>query len=79
MLAGHVRVGRILSTTVTVCVQVELLPDRSVAVHTTEVVPTGKIPLALQVELKLLLRKIPPTGAFNNDQDKLFIPPERVP
>src|SRR3954447_537090 len=36
-------VGAVLSTTVTVCVAVELFPLASVAVYVTVVVPTGKM------------------------------------
>jgi hypothetical protein len=41
--AGHVTVGSMSSVTVTVKVQVPVLPDPSVAVHVTVVVPTGKL------------------------------------
>ena len=42
ILAGQVIVGGVVSLTVTVWVQVAVLPDASVAVHVTVVVPTGK-------------------------------------
>jgi hypothetical protein len=42
ILAGHVIVGFCASTTVTVNVQDAVLPDASVAVTVTVVVPTGK-------------------------------------
>ena len=42
MLAGQVIVGGVVSLTVTVCVHVDTLPDASVAVHVTVVLPTGK-------------------------------------
>lgn len=38
-----VKVGAVVSRTVTVCVVVALLPLTSVTVHTTEVIPTGKV------------------------------------
>ena len=41
MLAGQVIVGAMLSVTVTVCVHVAVLPDPSVAVQTTFVIPSG--------------------------------------
>ena len=40
--AGQVIVGGVVSLTVTVCVHVDMLPDASVAVHVTVVLPTGK-------------------------------------
>jgi hypothetical protein len=43
MFAGHVTVGAMTSLTVTVNVQVPVLPDASVAVQVTVVVPTGKL------------------------------------
>src|SRR5438034_3517174 len=47
MLPGQLGTGRSVSLTVTENVQLELLPDASVAVHTTLVVPFGKLdPLA---------------------------------
>jgi hypothetical protein len=42
-LAGGVTTGAVLSTTVTVCVAVAVLPAQSVAVHVTVVLPTGKV------------------------------------
>ena len=42
MSPGQLIVGAVLSTTVTVNVQVEVLPAASVAVATTVVFPTGK-------------------------------------
>src|SRR5439155_392567 len=42
-LAGQLMVGDWLSLTVTEKLQLELLPDASVAVHTTLVVPLGKL------------------------------------
>ena len=51
MLAGQVIVGGVVSLTVTVCVQVDTLPDASVAVHVTVVLPTGKHDGALLVML----------------------------
>jgi hypothetical protein len=47
--AGHVIVGFSLSTTVTLCVQVAVLPRPSVTVHVTLVVPTGNSDGALFV------------------------------
>src|SRR5207249_6287218 len=41
--AGQLSEGRSVSLTVTVKLQLELLPDASVAVHTTLVVPFGKL------------------------------------
>src|SRR5439155_8240569 len=43
MLLGQLGTGRSVSLTVTVKLQLELLPDASVAVHTTGVVPVGKL------------------------------------
>jgi len=43
MLPGQLGTGRSVSLTVTENVQLELLPDASVAVHTTLVVPFGKL------------------------------------
>jgi hypothetical protein len=43
MLLGQMIDGRSLSTTITVCVQMAELPEASVAVHTTRLVPTGKL------------------------------------
>ena len=43
MFAGHVTVGSISSLTVTVKVHEPVLPDASVAVQVTVVVPTGKL------------------------------------
>jgi hypothetical protein len=43
MFAGHVTVGGVRSLTVTVKVHVPVLPDASVAVQVTVVVPTGKL------------------------------------
>ena len=43
MLAGQLITGGVLSTTVTVCVAVAVLPAQSVAVQVTVVVPTGKV------------------------------------
>ena len=40
--AGQVTVGLVVSLTVTVKVHEPVLPDESVAVHVTVVVPTGK-------------------------------------
>src|SRR3989442_13517862 len=51
MAAGQVIVGGSLSTTVTVCWQVLLLPFTSVAVQVTTVVPTGKSAGALLATL----------------------------
>ena len=79
MFDGHTIVGLILSITVTVCVQLELFPDISVAVHTTDVVPTGKVPLALQVEVRLLVRYIAPTGALVFVHAEDVIPPANTP
>ena len=42
-LAGHTTLGACVSFTVTVKLLVAVLPDASVAVYTTVVVPTGKI------------------------------------
>ena len=42
-VAGTDKVGSILSTTVTSCVAVAVLPDASVTVQVTVVVPTGKL------------------------------------
>ena len=50
-VAGHVIVGGVVSLTVTICVQVEILPDASVAVHVIVVLPTGKQLGALLVML----------------------------
>ena len=41
MFAGQVIVGKMLSVTVTVCVQVALLPLPSTTVQVTVVVPSG--------------------------------------
>jgi len=49
--AGAVMVGFTLSTTVTVCVAVVVLPDASVAVQITVVRPTGKLEGALFAEV----------------------------
>ena len=43
MLAGQVMSGRIVSYTLTVCMQVLLLPELSLALHITEVAPKGKV------------------------------------
>ena len=43
MLAGHVTVGGVPSTIVTVNVHVPVLPATSVAVHVTVVVPALKV------------------------------------
>src|SRR3989449_7673065 len=43
MLPGQLGTGRSVSLTVTVKVQLELLPDASVAVHTTLVAPLAKL------------------------------------
>ena len=43
MFGGHVIVGACISTTVTVKVHIEMLPDESVAVEVTVVVPFGKL------------------------------------
>jgi hypothetical protein len=43
MFAGHVTVGFMVSLTVTVKVHEPVLPDPSVAVQVTVVVPTGKL------------------------------------
>src|SRR5439155_21091661 len=40
-LAGQLIVGGWLSTTITFCVQLPVLPEPSVTVHTTVFVPTG--------------------------------------
>ena len=40
---GGIMVGSILSTTVTVCVAVAVLPEPSVTVHVTVVSPSGKL------------------------------------
>jgi hypothetical protein len=40
---GAVTTGGVLSVTVTTCVSVAVLPERSVAVYVTVVLPTGKI------------------------------------
>ena len=49
MFAGQLTAGFWLSVTVTVCVQVFVLPLTSVTVHTTLVVPTGNCAGALLV------------------------------
>src|SRR5438874_2270849 len=54
-LAGQVIVGCWVSFTVTLCGQIGVLPLRSVTVQVTTVVPTGYVPLALAVPLKLLV------------------------
>src|SRR6185369_8796567 len=41
--AGAVTTGGVLSVTVTICVSVAVLPERSVAVYVTAMLPTGKI------------------------------------
>jgi len=41
--AGTVTVGALVSTTVTVKLALDLLPDASVAVHVTVVVPNGNV------------------------------------
>jgi hypothetical protein len=43
MLDGQVIAGAVESSTVTVKLHVPVLPDVSVAVHVTVVVPTGKL------------------------------------
>ena len=43
MFAGHVMVGPSVSLTVTVKEQLAVLPDASVAVHVTVVVPFAKV------------------------------------
>jgi hypothetical protein len=43
ILEGQVIVGAILSTTVTVNEQVELLPDPSITLNVLVVVPNGKV------------------------------------
>jgi hypothetical protein len=62
--------GGVLSITVTICVQVELLPERSVAVHITVAGPSGKAggallvitiePAAVQLSVAVAV-PIPPT------------------
>ena len=47
--AGQITVGGILSTTVTLCAAVLVLPDASVTVQVTTVIPTGKLAGALFV------------------------------
>ena len=49
MFAGATIVGLVLSLTVTVCVAVAVLPELSVTVQITVVVPSGKVPGALFV------------------------------
>jgi hypothetical protein len=49
--AGQWIIGFSLSVTVITCVHVLLLPQLSVAVHTTFVVPIGYCPLALALWL----------------------------
>jgi hypothetical protein len=43
IFAGHVSTGAVPSITVTLNVQVAVLPEPSIAVHVTAVVPTGKV------------------------------------
>ena len=43
ILAGHTTVGFCVSTTVTVCVAVLVLPDPSVAIYVTTVLPIGYV------------------------------------
>ena len=45
IFAGHITVGGVVSITVTVKLQLPVLPSRSVDWQVTVVVPTGKTPV----------------------------------
>src|SRR4029077_6851507 len=47
--AGGVRFGAVVSTTSTICVALDILPEASFAVHNTMVLPSGKVCGALFV------------------------------
>src|ERR1041384_7171319 len=68
MLPGQLGTGRSVSVTVTVKVQFELLPDASVAVHTTLVVPLAKL------EPEAGTHRIEPPGQLSvNEKTKLTL------